>query len=441
MYRQRLTWTRAVRLADKYGTIGLRWVLALVGICFATAPYLYMTLQSLAPWREVNRRIIPTELTTRSYEWLLQGSATAVARPWLRGFGNSVLVTSISTVSMLVVAMLAGYALSRLRFRGREAIYKFILFQMFYPGIILLVPRFLIVRQLGLYNTYAGMIVPLAVNIWAIFMYVSFFKSINPAMLEAARIDGASEMQVLFRIVLPLSGSITAVIGLFLFMERWVELIWGSHRGAGIPHDDPKRHDCYHEWAVRLLSRSALCRQRDLDHTDHFGLSHLQQAFHPRIQVCPEVGAGGGKALEKAAWGAAFQGGLPECLLRRRRGTFRIRGVPCFMPAVDLVLGSTVGSFLQSAASPQILLFHREVPCHEFLPISAAALLRSPFRKRFPNSVIPPSRLYRFSFGEIPAKLRQNCGREGGSTPTAGSCSTIGVRGEKSGAEADLHCR
>jgi multiple sugar transport system permease protein len=215
-----------VRLADKYGTIGLRWVLALVGICFATAPYLYMTLQSLAPWREVNRRIIPTELTTRSYEWLLHGSATAVARPWLRGFGNSVLVTSISTVSMLVVAMLAGYALSRLRFRGREAIYKFILFQMFYPGIILLVPRFLIVRQLGLYNTYAGMIVPLAVNIWAIFMYVSFFKSINPAMLEAARIDGASEMQVLFRIVLPLSGSITAVIGLFLFMERWVELLW-----------------------------------------------------------------------------------------------------------------------------------------------------------------------------------------------------------------------
>ena len=137
------------------------------------------------------------------------------------------------------------------------------------------------------------------------------------------------------------------------------------------------------------------CRQRDLDHTDHFGLSHLQQAFHPRIQVCPEVGAGGGKALEKAAWGAAFQGGLPECLLRRRRGTFRIRGVPCFMPAVDLVLGSTVGSFLQSAASPQILLFHREVPCHEFLPISAAALLRSPLSQEIPQqrdsaeSIIP----------------------------------------------------
>jgi multiple sugar transport system permease protein len=226
MERQKLTWPRFVRLADKYGVMILRWALALVGIGFATAPYLYMILQSLAPWREVNRRLIPSSLTTRSYEWLLQGSATAVARPWLRGFGNSVLVTSLSTLCMLVVAMLAGYALARLRFRGREGIYKFILFQMFYPAIILLVPQFLIVRYLGLYNTYAGMIIPRAVNIWAIFMYVSFFKSVNPAMLEAARIDGASETQVLFRIVIPLSRSITAVIGLFLFMERWVELLW-----------------------------------------------------------------------------------------------------------------------------------------------------------------------------------------------------------------------
>ena len=203
MERQKLTWPRFVRLADKYGVMILRWALALVGIGFATAPYLYMILQSLAPWREVNRRLIPSSLTTRSYEWLLQGSATAVARPWLRGFGNSVLVTSLSTLCMLVVAMLAGYALARLRFRGREGIYKFILFQMFYPAIILLVPQFLIVRYLGLYNTYAGMIIPRAVNIWAIFMYVSFFKSVNPAMLEAARIDGASETQVLFRIVIP----------------------------------------------------------------------------------------------------------------------------------------------------------------------------------------------------------------------------------------------
>ena len=224
--KQKMTWPRFVRLLDKYGIRLLRYTLALIGIFAASAPYLYMVLQSLAPWREVNRSIIPSELTLRSYQWLIEGSSTALARPWLRGFANSILVTAVSTFLMLLVAVLAGYALSRLQFRGREAIYKFILFQMFYPAIILLVPNFLIVRMLGLYNTYAGMIIPRAVNIWAIFMYVSFFKSISPAMLEAARIDGASELQVLFRIVLPLSRSITAVIGLFLFMERWVELVW-----------------------------------------------------------------------------------------------------------------------------------------------------------------------------------------------------------------------
>ncbi len=224
--KPKLTWVRFLRLLDKYGITALRYLLMTIGIFAASFPYLYMILQSLSPWREVNRRIVPSALTLRSYEWLLGGSSTTLARPWLRGFGNSLLVTGLSTTLMLLVAMLAGYALSRLRFRGRNVIYQVILFQMFYPAIILLVPTFLIVRHLGLYNSYAGMIIPKAVNLWAIFMYVSFFKSISPAMLEAARIDGASELQVLLRIAIPLSRAITAVIGLFLFMERWVELIW-----------------------------------------------------------------------------------------------------------------------------------------------------------------------------------------------------------------------
>lgn len=204
----------------------LRCLLLAFGIGVAVFPYLYMILQSLAPWREVNRVLVPSAITTRSYEWLFGGSATALARPWLRGFANSFLVTSISTVLMVFVAVLAAYAISRLRFRGKDALYKFILFQMFYPAIILLIPTFLVVRALGLYNTYWGMIIPRAVNIWAIFMYVSFFKSISQEMIEAARIDGASELKLLFRIILPMSRSITAVIGLFLFMERWVELVW-----------------------------------------------------------------------------------------------------------------------------------------------------------------------------------------------------------------------
>src|SRR5690606_10227425 len=195
-------------------------------VLVAVTPYLYMVLHSLAPWNEVNRRFIPTELTLRSYEWLLQGSRTVAPKPWLRALLNSAIVTAGSTFLMVVCGLVVGYALSRLRFRGQQTVYNIILFQMFYPAIVLLVPTFLIVRALGLYDTYWGMIVPKAVSLWAIFMFTSFFKSIPQDIIDAARIDGLSELGIVFRIALPMSIPITTVITLFLFMERWSELLW-----------------------------------------------------------------------------------------------------------------------------------------------------------------------------------------------------------------------
>lgn len=210
----------------RYGKEGLKYLLATAGVLIAVTPYVYMVLQSLAPWNEVDRRLIPSELTLRSYEWLLQGSRTVAPKPWLRALLNSAVVTASSTVLMVVSALVVAYALSRLRFRGQQFIYNVILFQMFYPAIVILVPTFLIVRTLGLYNTYWGMIIPKALSLWAIFMYTSFFKSIPQEIIDAARIDGLSELGIVFRIVLPMSVPITAVITLFLFVERWSELLW-----------------------------------------------------------------------------------------------------------------------------------------------------------------------------------------------------------------------
>lgn len=204
----------------------LKYLVAIVGVLLAITPYLYMVFQSVAPWNEVDRRVIPSEVTMRSYEWLLQGSRTVAPKPWLRALFNSAVVSVSSTCLMVVTALVVAYALSRLRFRGQQAIYNVILFQMFYPAIIILVPTFLIVRALGLYNTYWGMIIPKAVNLWAIFMYTSFFKSIQQEIIDAARIDGLSELGIVFRVVLPISIPITSVITLFLFMERWSELLW-----------------------------------------------------------------------------------------------------------------------------------------------------------------------------------------------------------------------
>ncbi|ASS98015.1 sugar ABC transporter permease [Geobacillus thermocatenulatus] len=211
---------------SKRWRVGLLYALAVVVLLVMVFPYLYMVLGSLAPWNEVDRKLIPSSLTLRSYEWLFQGGEDVVPRPWLRAFFNSLLVTSASTLLMLVTAVMVGYALSKVKFKGRQWVHNAILFQMFYPSIILLIPLFLIVRYFGWYNTYWAMIVPKAVNLWAIFMYTNFFRSIPDELIEAAKMDGAGHFTIIRRIVWPMSRSITTIIFLFLFMERWVELLW-----------------------------------------------------------------------------------------------------------------------------------------------------------------------------------------------------------------------
>ncbi|MGG1558103.1 carbohydrate ABC transporter permease [Geobacillus thermoleovorans] len=211
---------------SKTWKVGLLYVVAVAVLLVMVFPYLYMVLGSLAPWNEVDRKLIPSSLTLRSYEWLFQGGEDVVPRPWLRAFFNSLLVTSASTLLMLVTAVMVGYALSKVKFKGRQWVNNAILFQMFYPSIILLIPLFLIVRYFGWYNTYWAMILPKAVNLWAIFMYTNFFRSIPDELIEAAKMDGAGHFTIIRRIVWPMSRSITTIIFLFLFMERWVELLW-----------------------------------------------------------------------------------------------------------------------------------------------------------------------------------------------------------------------
>ncbi len=189
-------------------------------------PYLYMLLQSLAPWHEVDRVFLPSSLNTRSYRWLLAGGAEALPRPWLKSLGNSALVTTVVTISRVILGAFVGYALAVLSFRGRRVVQNFILFHMFYPGIILLVPTFLLIRAMGLYNTYLAMILPGLVSTWAIFMYVNFFRSVPKEVVEAARMDGAGELRIIFQIMIPIARPVTAIVFLFLFMERWVELLW-----------------------------------------------------------------------------------------------------------------------------------------------------------------------------------------------------------------------
>jgi len=211
---------------NRRARLALRYMLAVVLLLVMVFPYLYMVLNSLADWAQIDKSLVPTKFTFKSYQWLFSGGETGMARPWLHAFMNSILVSAASTLLMMIFGVMSAYALSKLNFFGRSAINNFVLFHMFFPAIILLIPTFLIIQRAGMYDTYLGMIVPKAVSLWAIFMYTNFFRAVPSVFIEAARLDGASDLKIMFKIMLPMSKSITTVIFLFLLMERWTELLW-----------------------------------------------------------------------------------------------------------------------------------------------------------------------------------------------------------------------
>lgn len=206
--------------------LSIRYLIAIVLLVIMVFPYLYMVLNSLADWSQVDRKLIPTKFTLRSYQWLFTGGETGITRPWIHAFFNSVFVSLLSTALMMMFAIMVAYALAKLKFRGRDSINNFVLFHMFFPAIILIIPNFLIIQKVGLFDTYWALIIPKAMSLWGIFMYTNFFKAVPDAFIEAAKLDGASDFKILYKIMMPMSKSITTVVFLFLLMERWTELLW-----------------------------------------------------------------------------------------------------------------------------------------------------------------------------------------------------------------------
>ncbi|WP_195576287.1 carbohydrate ABC transporter permease [Paenibacillus sp. 1001270B_150601_E10] len=204
----------------------IRYIIASALLLVMVYPYLYMVLNSFADWTQIDKQLVPSKFTFKSYEWLFTGGEVGIARPWVNAFFNSIIVSVASTALMMVFGVMVAYALSKLNFKGRDTVNNFVLFHMFFPAIILLIPQFLVIQKVGLYDTYWAMIIPKAVSLWAIFMYTNFFKAIPTVFIEAAKLDGASDFKILYRIMMPMSKSITAVIFLFLLMERWTELLW-----------------------------------------------------------------------------------------------------------------------------------------------------------------------------------------------------------------------
>lgn len=186
-------------------------------------PFLSMVGTSLKPPAEVFR--YPDELFPRAPT--LQAYGDIWDRiPFARFFLNSVLFAGGVTAISLLFDSMAAYALARLRFRGQRLFFWIVLIVLMVPFQITLIPLFLTVFQLGWLDSFAGLIIPRATNAFGIFLLRQFFLSLPREFDEAARIDGASEWQIYWRIALPLSVPALATLAVFHFMYNWNDFLW-----------------------------------------------------------------------------------------------------------------------------------------------------------------------------------------------------------------------
>ncbi len=166
--------------------------------------------------------IIPNPFDLSAWKRMF-GLTSDSSVPIMTWLGNSVLVTVIVTTARVFFDSLAGYALSRLHFRGRGFLFAAVLAVMSVPGVALLVPKFLIVTYLGIYDTYAAMIFPLLIDAAGVFIMKQFFDSVSVSIEEAARMDGAGVFRTFWSVVLPMARPALITLTILAFQGSWNE--------------------------------------------------------------------------------------------------------------------------------------------------------------------------------------------------------------------------
>ena len=204
---------------------------------FTVAAYVILTLWALwallplfwmisTSFKEVRAAIkippewLPAHPTLINYEHLFARA------PAFRWFANSAIVAVAHTLTMLFFCSMAGYAFAKKEFPGKTAIFWSLLSTMMIPGMVLLVPLFLLVSRMGLINNFGGLILPGMVGAFGVFLMKQFMGTLPNELIDAARIDGASEFGVYSRVILPLSKPALAVLGIFSFMGAWNDFLW-----------------------------------------------------------------------------------------------------------------------------------------------------------------------------------------------------------------------
>jgi multiple sugar transport system permease protein len=211
--------SRPPRKRQAFVVYPLLILIGLVGLL----PYYWMVSCSLKT--SANLFAVPPQWIPNPINWLAYGQAWR-AQDFTRYILNSAVVSVAITVGNLLLASLAGYSLCKFRYVGRGVLFLLILSTMMLPLEVTMVPLFLIVKKLDWPNTYAGLIVPFLVEGFGVFLMRQYLQSVPNELIEAARIDGASELRIYAQIVMPLCKPALAALGVFTFREAWDMYIW-----------------------------------------------------------------------------------------------------------------------------------------------------------------------------------------------------------------------
>ncbi len=201
----------------------IKYLILVIGAFVMVFPFIWMINASLMTAGEIQLRPpvwLPAEPQFNNYVELSE------SLPIGRLYFNSLFTSGIIVFGVLLTSSLAGFAFAKYHFPGREFLFYLILATMMIPFFVTLIPVFFIVRQLGWIDTYQGLVVPGLTSAYGIFLMRQFMITVPNELIDAARIDGASELTIFWRIVIPLVKPALATLGTFTFIGAWNNFLW-----------------------------------------------------------------------------------------------------------------------------------------------------------------------------------------------------------------------
>lgn len=184
-------------------------------------PFFWMVIASFTPEKQIGvLSFIPDSFTFDNY--ISMFSKIPIGRALL----NSMFVSSVITLGVILIGAMVGYALAKTKFTGRNVIFYVIIFTMTLPFQITLIPNYITIVKLGWVDQYTALIIPFLVNNFAILMFRQSFISIPQALIDAARIDGCSDLRIIFQVLFPSIIPTIVTVGILTFMTTWNEVLW-----------------------------------------------------------------------------------------------------------------------------------------------------------------------------------------------------------------------